>query len=338
VNKTEGGRRESDAWNFLSYGFKKVIFISAEHGDNISQLENEIISSLDFSIVKDDSQEEKPVRIALLGKPNTGKSAISNHLTSSNASIVCNIPGTTRDVVEGSFTWKSRNFKILDTAGIRRKAKVHENIEYYSVNRAIKTIENADIVFLIIDAAEGLSDQDKKIASLAHDRGRGIIMVLNKWDLIEQGNPGKQGTEKIFRAVCEKIHFQFGQMEWAPIIPVSALSGKGFNRLLSTAVQMYSQLCTQIGTARLNSSLERWLETNPPPSGARSRFKIKYIVQSSANPVHFILFASQIHAVSETYLSYLRNKIRLDLGFSMIPVSLELRISGKRKREERCKQ
>ncbi|HCC36615.1 MAG TPA: ribosome biogenesis GTPase Der [Treponema sp.] len=330
VNKTEGGRKESEAWNVLSYGFEKVLMISAEHGDNVPELEREIISRLDFSAVEEDDPEKRPVRIALLGKPNTGKSTISNHLTASAASIVSDIPGTTRDVVEGNFSWKSRDFSICDTAGIRRKAKVNENIEYYSVNRAIKTINEADIVFLIIDAEEGLSDQDKKIAALAHDKGRGVIFVLNKWDLLEPENADENSpkVKNVFEAVSDRIRFLFGKMEYAPIVPVSAKNGTGFDKLLNTALRMYAQLNTRIETARLNQVLERWLEEYPPPVGPHTRFKVKYAVQSSANPVNFIFFVSRIHAVSETYLSYLRNRIRKDLGFSMIPVSLELRASA----------
>jgi GTP-binding protein len=321
VNKTEGGRREADAWNLLSYGFEKVLMISAEHGDNIAELEHEILSRLDFSNVAEAGEEKRPIRIALLGKPNTGKSTLSNRLTSSNASIVSEIPGTTRDVVEGSFTWKGREFVLLDTAGIRRKSKVSENIEYYSVNRAIKTINEADIVFLMIDAQEGLADQDKKIAALAHDKGCGIIMVLNKWDTM----PDVKNT---FEAVCDRMRFLFGKMEFAPIVPVSAQDGSGVDKLLNTAIKMYGQLETQIETGKLNAALEQWLAENPPPQGPRTRFKVKYAVQNSANPVRFIFFVSRPHAVSEAYISYLRNRIRKDLGFSMVPVLLETRASA----------
>jgi GTP-binding protein len=318
VNKTEGGRREAEAWNLLSYGFEKVYLISAEHGDNVGELEAAIIGRLDFSQVEED--RANPIRIALLGKPNTGKSTLSNRLTVSAASIVSEIPGTTRDVVEGSFTWKGREFLVLDTAGIRRKNKVTENVEYYSVNRAIKTIGEADIVLLMIDAGEGLSDQDKKIAALAHDKGRGIVMVLNKWDAMPQ-------VKNTFEAVCDRIRFLFGKMEYAPIVPVSARDGTGVDKLLDTAVNMYRQLTTRVETAVLNQALEKWLEEYPPPMGPRTRFKVKYAVQSSDNPVSFIFFVSRPQAVSEAYVSYLRNKIRRDLGFSLIPVSIELRAS-----------
>jgi len=341
VNKTEGGRKEADSWNLLSYGFEKVFMISAEHGDNVGDLEQEIISRLDFSAVEEaedssEAEERRPIRIALLGKPNTGKSTLSNRLTSSNASIVSEIPGTTRDVIEGSFRWnsrdckshdrRSRDFVILDTAGIRRKTKVTENIEYYSVNRAIKSINEADIVILMIDAQEGLTEQDKKIAALAHDKGRGIILALNKWDTMPK-------IKNTFEAAVDRIHFFFAKMEYAPIVAVSAHDGSGVDKLLSTAVTMYGQLTTHVETGRLNQALQRWLEETPPPSGPRTRFNVKYAVQSSANPVNFIFFTSRSHAVSDAYISYLRNRIRRDLGFSLIPVDIQIRASGKKERK-----
>jgi len=319
VNKTEGGRLQADSWNVMQFGFDKVLMISAEHGDNIGELQQEIIKRLDFSKIEE-THEEQVIRIALLGKPNTGKSTLSNRLTGANASIVTDIPGTTRDTVEGRFKWKSQNFIILDTAGIRRKAKVTENIEYYSVNRAIKTINDADIIVLMIDAEEGLSDQDKKIAALAHDKGRGIIMALNKWDVMPQ-------EKYTFKNAEDKIHFQFGQMEYAPIIPVSAKDGTGVDKILNTAVKMFGQLNTHIGTSQLNQALEKWLQEYPPPSGPRTRFKIKYAVQKSANPVHFIFFTSRTRSVSDSYMSYIKNKIRKDLGFSLVPILVEIKDS-----------
>jgi GTP-binding protein len=324
VNKTEGGRLEGEAWNLLQYGFEKLILISAEHGDKIAELEEAIVSRLDFSAVEPDEEDpgKRPITLALLGKPNTGKSTLSNRLTSSAASIVSEVPGTTRDVVEGEFHYKNRTFRVLDTAGIRRKPRVTENIEYYSVNRAIKTLEEADLVFLLIDAQESLTDQDKKIAALACDRGRGIILVLNKWDAMPR-------IKNAFTAVRDKIHYFFGQMEYAPIVPISATEGTGVEDLLKTASRMYSQLCSRTDTAVLNRALARWLEEYPPPQGPRTRFKVKYAVQVSANPVKFVFFVSRPPAVTEAYRSYLCNRIRKDLGYSMIPVELEIRPSRK---------
>jgi GTP-binding protein len=333
VNKTEGGRREADAWNLLSYGFEKIFMISAEHGDNVAELEEAIVSRLSAAddvapgepLPAAGAEAEGPIRIALLGKPNTGKSTLSNRLTASASSIVSEIPGTTRDVVEGAFAWKNQDFQVLDTAGIRRRTKVSENIEYYSVNRAIKTIDEADIIFLIIDAQEGLTDQDKKIAALAHDQGRGIILVLNKWDVMPQ-------IKNSFQAAQDRIHFLFGQMEYAPIVALSAKDGSGVDVLLNTAIRMYGQLNKHIETAALNQALESWLEEHPPPTGPQTRFKVKYAVQTSSNPVKFIIFASRKQAVSEAYIAYLRNKVRSSLGFSLIPVDIEIRSSAEKRK------
>jgi GTP-binding protein len=324
VNKTEGGRREQESWNLLRYGFPELFMISAEHGDHVEDLEAAIGSRLERVSLEPAPELERPIRVALLGKPNTGKSTLSNRLTASEASIVSPVPGTTRDVVEGVFCYKNRRFHILDTAGIRRKSKVTENIEYYSVNRAIKSIDEADVVILLIDAQEGLSDQDKKIAALAHEKGRGIILGLNKWDAM----PNLSGAR---RTASDRIHFCFGQMEFAPIIPVSALNGLGIGELLDTAVRLYRQLTRRVETGPLNQALQQWLEEYPPPAGKQTRFKVRYAVQVSDNPVKFIFFVSRPQAVGEAYIAYIRNRIRRDLGFSSIPILLELRASSKRK-------
>jgi GTP-binding protein len=229
-------------------------------------------------------------------------------------------PGTTRDVVEGGFVYREKSFLILDTAGIRRKSRVTESVEYYSVNRAVKSIEDADIVFLMIDAVEGLSDQDKKIAALAHDKGRGIVLVLNKWDTM----PDVKNT---FAAVSDRIRFFFGKLEFAPIVAVSAETGFGVEELLNTAIRMYAQLTRRVETGALNQALGKWLAESPPPSGPSAYFKIKYAVQVSDNPIRFVLFVSRLRLVTEPYLAYLRNRIRKDLGFSLVPILIDLRDS-----------
>jgi GTP-binding protein len=296
--------------------------ISAEHGDRIAELENAILGRLDFSKVESLGEGGQSIALALLGKPNTGKSTLSNRLTSSAASIVSAVPGTTRDVIEGRFGFGNTEFRVLDTAGIRRKSKVNEDIEYYSVNRAIKTIGEADIVFLLIDAEEGLTEQDKKIAALACEKGRGVILALNKWDRM----PKVKNAEN---AVKDRIHYFFGQMEYAPIVPVSAKDGFGVEELLKIAIRMYGQLRRRTDTAALNQALGRWLEESPPPQGPQTRFKVKYAVQVSDNPVKFVFFVSRPAAVTESYKSYLCNRIRKDLGYSMIPIELEIRPSRK---------
>ena len=320
VNKTEGGKNESVSWNYAQFGFKNLFFISAEHGDNIADLSKCLVSKLDFSNVREITEEEIPIRIALMGKPNTGKSTLSNRLTHSNASIVSDYAGTTRDTVEGGFSYGGKNFIVLDTAGIRRKARVHENVEYYSVNRAIKTLDRCDIVFLMIDAQEGLSEQDKKICSLAFERGRGIIFILNKWDTQEQ-------DKKTFRKTREWINIMFGQMEYAPILPLSALNGAGIKDLLNEAIEIYKQLNHKVETAALNMALKDWLFKYPPPASKTAHFKIRYMTQKSTNPVNFLIFATRPEVVPETYITFLKNRIREDLGFDKIPVQLEMKAS-----------
>lgn len=323
VNKTEGGRNESAAWNFARFGFKKMFFISAQHGDNISELAEYLTSRMDFSKVKEVSAEQ-PIRIAIMGKPNTGKSTLSNRLTHSNASIVSNYAGTTRDTVEGVFEYGGKKFQVLDTAGIRRKAKVHENVEYYSVNRAIKTLDRCDVVFLMIDAMEGLAEQDKKICSLAFERGRGIIFVLNKWDLKEDQ------SKKVIKDTKKWINIMFGQMEFAPILTLSALEGTGIKALLNECIELYGQLNQKIPTTSLNMALKDWLFKYPPPASKTAHFKIRYMTQKSVNPVSFLIFATRPEVVPETYVTYLKNRIREDLGFDKIPVQLEMKASRKK--------
>jgi len=324
VNKTEGGRRESEAWNFLRFGFEEVLFVSAEHGDNIIELGEAIVKRLDFSAVEE-GEEEDCIRVAIVGKPNTGKSTLANRLTGTEASIVSEIAGTTRDVVEGEFTWKGRHFRVLDTAGIRRKSRVKEDIEYYSVNRAIKSLRDADVVFHMIDATEGLAEQDKKIISHATEQGLAVVFVLNKWDLMGD-------DRKAFKDAERNMKVMFGQMEYAPVLSLSALEGTGINELLSTATRLFDQLTRKIDTSALNLALSDWVAASPPPQGRANKFKVKYMVQTGARPVRFMLFASRPEAVSLSYLAYLRNRIRKDLGFAEIPVVLE--VKGSRKRWE----
>ena len=322
VNKTEGGRFETEALNFHRFGFKELICISAEHGDRIPELTDLIFSKLDFSAVET-VEKKVPIKLAIMGKPNTGKSTLCNLLAGSELSIVSDYAGTTRDVVEGAFHFKGKDFLVLDTAGIRRKAKVKENVEYYSVNRAIKTLERADVVLYLMDAAEGLTEQDKKVIKLAHDRGRGLIFVLNKWDTQAQ-------DKKTARKAEENIRIMFGHMAYAPILEISAKEKTGIKPLLNTVVELYNQLNRKIDTGPLNTALRDWIAAYPPPASRSARFHIRYAVQTKANPVVFLLFATKPDSVPQSYIAYLKNKMREDLGFTKIPITIEMQASRKK--------
>jgi GTP-binding protein len=335
VNKTEGGRKQAEAWNVLSYGFEMIHLISAEHGDNVDELAEAIAARLDFSNIEingggenegGEDEDDGVIRVTLTGKPNTGKSTLSNRLTASAASIVSPVPGTTRDVIEGEFVWKGRQFFICDTAGIRRKPKISGNIEYYSVNRAIKTMDEAEIVIILLNAPENVSDQDKKIAALACERGRGVIFALNKWDMMSD-------TPNMLNAARDRFRYSFAKMSYAPLLPVSALTGSGVDTLLSTCVKMKGQLWKQTPTAAFNAALAEWQRRYPPPSGPLTRFKIKYGTQTGVNPVVFRLFVSRPEACKESYLSYITRQIREELGYSLIPVKIELARSGREERK-----
>lgn len=322
VNKTEGGRFETEALNFHRFGFKELICISAEHGDRIPELTDLIFSKLDFSAVET-VEKKVPIKLAIMGKPNTGKSTLCNCLTGSELSIVSDYAGTTRDVVEGAFHFKGKDFLVLDTAGIRRKAKVKENVEYYSVNRAIKTLERADVVLYLMDAAEGLTEQDKKVIKLAHDRGRAMIFVLNKWDTQDQ-------DKKTARKAEENIRIMFGHMAYAPILEISAKEKTGIKPLLNTVVELYNQLNRKVDTGPLNTALKDWIAAYPPPASRSARFHIRYAVQTKTNPVVFLLFATKPDSVPQSYIAYLKNKMREDLGFTKIPITIEMQASRKK--------
>jgi len=327
VNKVDTPDRDSLVWNAHSHGFPQVIGVSAAHGRNLPELKELIGALLDQRPSKagtgtDAGQEPQGgvVRIAILGKPNTGKSSLANRLTGDDRSIVSPVPGTTRDVVQGRFEYRGRAFDILDTAGIRRKSRVTDAVEYYSVNRAIESIQRADLVFLMIDASEGLVDQDKKIAGQALKEGRGIVIVPSKWDLL-----GK--ASGLAAQVSDRVRFQSPVLGFAPIAPVSSLTGYGIRALLDMALSVWDQLHRRVTTGRLNSALESWMAHSPLPG--RGTHKIRFATQVGSNPIRFIIFVNRAIGFPATYLSYLENCIRRDLGFPQVPIAIEVRRSGK---------
>ena len=319
VNKTEGGRGEAEGYNYLQYGVRSITFISAEHGDNIEKLVATLLEGLDFSHVEEVEIQDK-IRISIVGKPNTGKSTLSNFLTGTSASIVSTVAGTTRDVVAGEFTYKGKVFSLQDTAGIRKMSKVNEDIEYYSVVRAIKSLDTADVVLHLIDVESGLTEQDKKICVQAVNRGLPIIFVINKWDTIEV----EKGT---FKEYEKNIKIMFGKMEYAPICAISALNGTGVHNMLNIVLQAFKQYTTRVETSALNLALKDWLAAYPPPG---NKFTFKYFVQVGVRPVKFLLFSNKPQNVSSLYIRYLQNRVRKDLGFSLIPIILEIRASRER--------
>ena len=318
VNKVDNEAREGDAWDFHSLGFGTVVPVSSEHGLNFDTLATEILGKLPERGDGESEDEKTEISLAILGKPNTGKSTLLNQLLGFERSIVSEVPGTTRDTIEARIEYKDHVLRVVDTAGIRRKGKVTEDVEYYSVNRAISSIGDADIIVLVVDALEGLSDQDKKIASLVVKRGRGIIMALNKWDLL----PAIGNQEN---AISDRVRYLFPILDFAPLLPLSALNGTGVPRLLETMMTLWDQLHTRVPTGKLNQALQRWVEQDPPPYGKSKRFRVRYLTQVSHHPVSFTLFVNRAKGFPQPWISFLKNRIREEFGFDSIPISVELR-------------
>jgi GTP-binding protein len=316
VNKVDSETREPLVADYYSYGFSRIVGISSAHGRGIGELEESVLALLPESV--EQGEEEVAIRLAILGKPNTGKSTLVNRLCGDERSIVSDIPGTTRDVVEGEFRFKHTLYRVLDTAGIRRKGKVTDSVEYYSVNRAIAAIEGADIVFLMIDSQSGLSDQDKKIANLAVRRGRGVVLVLNKWDLMS-------GMSNEGQAVEDRVRFLFPMLDFAPLVRISAKEGDGIEELLNSAYKVWKQLHLRVDTGELNRKLAAWTEHYTPPRDTRGQYRTKYITQVSVNPVAFTLFVNRPKGFPQGYLQYLKNRLRKDLGFSAIPLDIHIK-------------
>jgi len=318
VNKVDTDVHAQALGEFHALGLRRLVGISAAHGRNLTRLKELIREQVGTSAVSQGPPaREAALRLAILGKPNTGKSTLLNRLLRQDKSLVTDVPGTTRDPVSGSFRFKSTEIEVIDTAGIRRKNKVTDPVEYYSVNRAIKCIDEADVVVLLIDVQEGVTEQDKKIAALAARKGRGILLVQNKMDLLPQGS---------WAAVRSRTRFLFPALEFAPLLAVSARGGGGVSRLLESVLEVWRQLKLSVSTASLNRHLRAWVAAYPLPVRGRN-VKIRYATQTGTNPVRFVLFVSPLAGYPSRYNKYLVNRIRRDLGFDSVPVFLELRQS-----------
>ncbi|NLA93289.1 MAG: ribosome biogenesis GTPase Der [Spirochaetales bacterium] len=318
VNKVDDHNRDHLVWDYYRYGFERVIGLSSAHGLGIDLLEENLLEMLNLEALDEVAVEVERVKIAILGKPNTGKSTLTNYLTGEDTSLVSDIPGTTRDVTVGDFSYKGIEYSVLDTAGIRRKSKVDEDVEYYSVNRAIKSIDEADIILLVIDVTTGLVEQDKKIAQLIVRQGKGVILVLNKSDLLT-------GMANELEAIKDRSRFLFPILSFAPMLPISALKGEGVSQVLDKVGELYAMLNKRVETSTLNNYLQEWLFAYQIPRGSRGHFKIYYGTQVSSKPVRFLFFVNRRRDFPQGYLQYLKNCIRRDLGFSEIPIEIEIK-------------
>ena len=313
VNKIDNYMKDyENIYEFYALGFEDVIGISGEHKTNLGDLLDAVIQKFEN---KKETEAERGICIAILGRPNAGKSSLVNKLLNEERAIVSEIAGTTRDAIDSSLKYNGENYTLIDTAGIRRKSKIEDSIEYYSVLRAMKSIKRADVCVLMLDATELLTDQDKRVAGMIYDERKPIIIAVNKWDLIEKNN----NSVKEFTALV-KADLPF--LDYAPVITVSALTGKRTVNILEQAKIINEEYHKKISTGLLNQILGEIIAQNPVPTRKGRAVKINYGTQVGQAPPKFVFFANNPELVHFSYQRYIENKLREYFGFEGCPIDI----------------
>ncbi|MGL4392575.1 MAG: ribosome biogenesis GTPase Der [Fusobacteriaceae bacterium] len=314
VNKIDNfTSQKDDIYDFYGLGFEHLIAISGEHKVNLGDM-LDIIATL-IEKVELPEEDKESLYISIIGRPNAGKSSLVNRLLGEERTIVSEVAGTTRDAIDTLLEIDGKKYTLVDTAGIRRKSKVEENLEYYSVLRAIKTIKRSDVCFWLLDGKEGLTEQDKKIAGIAYDEKKPIIIVVNKWDIIEK----ETGTMK---QMGENLKNELPFLDFAPIEFVSALTGQRTGKLLDRAEKVYAEYTKRISTGLLNTVIKDAVLVNPPPTRKGKLIKINYATQVSSAPPKFVLFCNYPEAIHFSYSRYIENKLRQAFGFEGTPLTI----------------
>ena len=320
VNKMDStGRVDPAIYEFYELGMGDPIAVSAVHGHGTGDLLDECIKY--FPEDNGEDEEDDRIKVAVIGKPNVGKSSLINHILGEKRVIVSNMAGTTRDAVDSEIDNKFGKYVFIDTAGIRRKSKVDERVEKFSVMRAQMAIERADVCLIMIDAREGVTEQDTKIAGLAHEAGKASIIVVNKWDLIEK----ETGTlEKMRKDVMRDLSF----MSYAPVLFISAVTGQRTDRIFELVNFVNDQSNMRITTGMLNNILEDATARVQPPTDKGRRLKIYYITQVGVKPPHFVFFCNDSRLFHFSYQRYLENQIRAVFGLTGTPIRITIRQKG----------
>lgn len=321
VNKVDGRHLPDHYYDFYELGMGDPIAISSANMLGLGDLLDEIVNR--FPPEADISEDDDSIKIAVIGKPNVGKSSLINAILGEERVIVSDIAGTTRDSIDTPFIQDDDHYIFIDTAGIRRKSKVSENIEKYSVIRAVSAIERADVCLLIIDAENGVTEQDKKIAGIAHESGKGIIIVVNKWDLIEK----ETNTLNTF---TKEIRKELSFMPYAPILFISALKKQRLNKTLPLIKHVANQCAMRVSTGQLNDLISEAIIMNQPPSDKGKRLKIYYASQVGVKPPLFAFFVNNRELTHFSYSRYLENKIREGFGFEGTSIKMVYREKGEK--------
>jgi len=320
VNKSDSiGQPPAEFYEFYNLGLGDPIAISAVHGHGTGELLDRCIEYFPENDAV--SEEDTSIKVALIGKPNVGKSSLTNKILGEERVIVSDVAGTTRDAVDSSFENEYGKYTFIDTAGIRKKSKVNDDIEKFSVLRASLAVERSDVCLIMIDAQEGITEQDTKVAGIAHDAGKACIIVVNKWDLVEK-------DDKTLNKEEEKIRKDLAYMTYAPIVFISAKTGQRVTKLFEMINSVYAESCKRITTGMLNNVLADAVARVQPPTDRGKRLKVYYITQTGVCPPNFVFFCNDAKLFHFSYRRYLENRLREVFGFDGTPIRVVIRQKG----------
>ncbi len=322
ANKAEGKAGETGVIEAMALGLGDPIPLSAEHGEGVVDLFDALRPYVDRDddAVANEAEEETdgPLKLAIIGRPNAGKSTLINRMVGEDRLITGPEAGITRDSISVPWEWEGRPVKLIDTAGMRKKARVQEKLEKLSVMDTLRSIDFAEVVVLLIDATRGLEVQDLKIADRALQEGRALVIALNKWDVAENAS-------SLFNGVKAALEEGLAQAKGVPLMTVSGATGKGIDALMKVAFETREAWSARVSTGQLNRWFERAIETNPPPAPGGKRIKPRYITQNKSRPPSFILFGTRVDLLPESYRRYLINGLRREFGFGAVPVRMTMR-------------
>ena len=316
VNKTDNFVNNYNAVEFYSLGFGEPLPVSSLHGMNTGDLLDAIVEGLPKT--PEEYIEPDVIRIAVIGRPNVGKSSLVNAIIGRQRTIVSEVPGTTRDAIDSPFKVNGQNYVIVDTAGLRKRKTVESGPERYSVIRALRAVDRSDVVLMVLDGSSGLIEQDKKIAGYADEAGRGLILVVNKWDLVEKDQNTMVRMEKQLRQ-------ELGFLSYAPILFLSALTKQRVGKLPELVSFVAEQQNHRVTTGLLNEVLTRMMDLNPPPTDKGKRLKVFYCTQTGVKPPHFVFFVNNPDLMHFSYLRYIENQLRKNFGFEGTPIRMTVR-------------
>ena len=316
VNKIDGPMHEEKAFEFYGLGVEPIHSISAEHGYGVTGLMDEVMKGLPR--LTEERWDKDAARVAVVGRPNVGKSSLINRILGYRRVIVDEAPGTTRDAIDTFFERDGKKYVLIDTAGIRRKSRISLRLEKYSIVEALRTIDQSDVALLLLDSKDGVTDQDARIGGFIQEKGKGCILVVNKWDLVEKDSNTMVEYER-------KIHYDLKYLSYAPILFISALTGRRVKKVLDVIDFVAEQSKKRILTSPLNRYFGKWVEGNPPPLYKNRKVKLNYITQVSTAPPTFVIYANTPDGIHFSYERYLINQIRETFGFEGVPIRLQFR-------------